>query len=144
MMNVNAILKRIGTQRRLTINTSLGFVFQIFDKISDNARLVLQIDNSRLAADDFKVKYVDFSSCSRVLSAVCINVANLGFLVTCRLALPRQTKQFHPLFDKRIVSHQNIFTRFWIPAVLWGHEVWKSPNSKFLCKVTLWFYPKYR
>ncbi|KAM9798857.1 keratin, type I cytoskeletal 18-like [Syngnathus typhle] len=30
---------------------------QIFDKISENARLVLQIDNSRLAADDFKVKY---------------------------------------------------------------------------------------
>ncbi|XP_077428375.1 keratin, type I cytoskeletal 18-like [Vanacampus margaritifer] len=30
---------------------------QIFDKISENARLVLQIDNSRLAADDFKVKF---------------------------------------------------------------------------------------
>nr|XP_004545212.3 keratin, type I cytoskeletal 18 [Maylandia zebra] len=29
---------------------------QIFDKIMDNARLVLQIDNARLAADDFKVK----------------------------------------------------------------------------------------
>lgn len=30
---------------------------QIFDKISDNARFVLQIDNARLAADDFKVKF---------------------------------------------------------------------------------------
>ncbi|XP_042357324.1 keratin, type I cytoskeletal 18-like [Plectropomus leopardus] len=30
---------------------------QIFDKIVDNARFVLQIDNARLAADDFKVKY---------------------------------------------------------------------------------------
>ncbi|XP_028303437.1 keratin, type I cytoskeletal 18-like isoform X2 [Gouania willdenowi] len=29
---------------------------QIFDKIVDNARLVLQIDNARLASDDFKVK----------------------------------------------------------------------------------------
>ncbi|XP_029990077.1 keratin, type I cytoskeletal 18-like isoform X2 [Sphaeramia orbicularis] len=29
---------------------------QIFDKISENGRLVLQIDNARLAADDFKVK----------------------------------------------------------------------------------------
>lgn len=34
--------------------------FQIFDSIEDNARLVLQIDNARLAADDFKVKYVAF------------------------------------------------------------------------------------
>lgn len=38
------------------------FPVQIFDKIMDNARLVLQIDNARLAADDFKVKYVIFSS----------------------------------------------------------------------------------
>ncbi|XP_071385027.1 keratin, type I cytoskeletal 18-like isoform X2 [Centroberyx affinis] len=30
---------------------------QIFDKTVDNARLVLQIDNARLAADDFKVKF---------------------------------------------------------------------------------------
>ncbi|XP_059185694.1 keratin, type I cytoskeletal 18-like [Centropristis striata] len=30
---------------------------QIFDKIADNARFVLQIDNARLAADDFKVKF---------------------------------------------------------------------------------------
>ncbi|XP_029005964.1 keratin, type I cytoskeletal 18-like [Betta splendens] len=30
---------------------------QIFDRITDNARLVLQIDNARLAADDFKVKF---------------------------------------------------------------------------------------
>ncbi|XP_020502554.1 keratin, type I cytoskeletal 18 isoform X2 [Labrus bergylta] len=30
---------------------------QIFDKISENARFVLQIDNAQLAADDFKVKY---------------------------------------------------------------------------------------
>ncbi|XP_072238642.1 keratin, type I cytoskeletal 18-like [Leuresthes tenuis] len=30
---------------------------QIFDKIVDNASFVLQIDNARLAADDFKVKF---------------------------------------------------------------------------------------
>ncbi|XP_044036569.1 keratin, type I cytoskeletal 18-like [Siniperca chuatsi] len=30
---------------------------QIFDKVSENARFVLQIDNARLAADDFKVKF---------------------------------------------------------------------------------------
>ncbi|XP_062254234.1 keratin, type I cytoskeletal 18-like [Platichthys flesus] len=30
---------------------------QIFDKISENARFVLQMDNARLAADDFKVKF---------------------------------------------------------------------------------------
>ncbi|XP_024126424.1 keratin, type I cytoskeletal 18 [Oryzias melastigma] len=30
---------------------------QIFDKIADNARMVLQIDNAQLAADDFKVKF---------------------------------------------------------------------------------------
>lgn len=29
---------------------------QIFDKVAENARFVLQIDNARLAADDFKVK----------------------------------------------------------------------------------------
>ncbi|AWP03129.1 putative keratin type I cytoskeletal 18-like [Scophthalmus maximus] len=30
---------------------------QIFDKIGENSRFVLQIDNARLAADDFKVKF---------------------------------------------------------------------------------------
>ncbi|KAM6928197.1 keratin, type I cytoskeletal 18-like isoform 2-T2 [Xenentodon cancila] len=30
---------------------------QIFDKIGENARFVLQIDNARLAVDDFKVKF---------------------------------------------------------------------------------------
>ncbi|KAG5836120.1 hypothetical protein ANANG_G00251220 [Anguilla anguilla] len=30
---------------------------QVFDMTMDNSRLVLQIDNARLAADDFKVKY---------------------------------------------------------------------------------------
>ena len=35
------------------------FLHKVFDKTLDNATLVLQIDNARLAADDFKVKYVE-------------------------------------------------------------------------------------
>uniref|UniRef100_A0A674PM12 Keratin 18a, tandem duplicate 1 n=1 Tax=Takifugu rubripes TaxID=31033 RepID=A0A674PM12_TAKRU len=33
------------------------FLFEVLDATTDNARLVLNIDNARLAADDFKVKY---------------------------------------------------------------------------------------
>lgn len=40
----------------ILILSLIVFSLQIFDKIVDNAQLVLQIDTARLAADDFKVK----------------------------------------------------------------------------------------
>lgn len=59
-INSNPFLKSFWTKGDFIVYLFICFPLQIFDSIADNARLVLQIDNARLAADDFKVKYVAF------------------------------------------------------------------------------------
>lgn len=49
-------MNNAGSKPLCQSNNFSHSLLQIFDKISDNARYVLQIDNARLAADDFKVK----------------------------------------------------------------------------------------
>ncbi|KAF3689633.1 Keratin, type I cytoskeletal 18 Cytokeratin-18 [Channa argus] len=59
-MNIREALERGGPELRdysKYENIVDDLRNQIFDRIVDNARLVLQIDNARLAADDFKVKF---------------------------------------------------------------------------------------
>jgi len=51
---------------------------QIFDKITENARFVLQIDNARLAADDFKVKFENEMSIRQSVEA---DIAGLKKLI---------------------------------------------------------------
>ncbi|XP_026877413.2 keratin, type I cytoskeletal 18-like isoform X1 [Electrophorus electricus] len=87
--------------------TLAGMKEQLEDLTMDNARLMLQIDNARLAADDFKVK---FETENAVHQAVTADIANLRKVISntnmSRMQLEGEVESLKEELDFLHKSHE--------------------------------------